>query len=447
MHPSAWKVFFRDFACRGFSEVVTKVRPGSMMSLLRGNQGWRVPRVGRREQGLSPLSPPHPRSLYHGGEPGNGWGVVLMVGVVHHRLRSGALRLRSGWLPILQTAVAACLAWFLAVLILGLERPTFAPIAAVIVLGLAVGERGRRAVELTLAVAFGVALADLLLSIVGVGAVQAGVLVVLAMGLAVFLGGGDLGVKEAAISAMIIMFTFTPSAAGFPIDRFLEALIGGGTALLINALLPVDPERLVEDAAFPVFAESAAVLEEVADALERGDAGRVQRAYVKAREIDARVAGLKEAVAAGRETARLAPPRRRSLRHMDLYAAASDQIDLTVRDVRALARAALSVVWPEDPAPERLLAAIRGLARATEALATYLQTSGDPPEETRRLALEAAKEASTLLEEHEDLARNLGVNALVDQIHSSAVDLLGGTGMDRAASLQALEEATGRASW
>jgi hypothetical protein len=369
--------------------------------------------------------------------------------LILQRLRSGALRLRSDWLPILQTAVAACLAWFVAVLVLGLERPTFAPIAAVIILGLAVGERLRRALELTLAVAFGVALADLLLSAVGVGAVQAGVFVVLAMGLAVFLGGGELGVNEAAISAMIIMFTYTPSAAGFPIDRFLEALIGGGTALLINALLPVNPERMVEDAAYPVFDESTAVLEEVADALEDGDAKRVQRAYVKAREIDARVAGLKEAVAAGRETARLAPPRRRSLRHMDLYASAADQIDLTVRDVRALARAALSVVQPEaeDPVPERLPTAIRGLARATEALAAYLQTPGVPPEETRRLALEAAKEASALLEEHEDLASNLGVNALVDQIHSSAVDLVGGTGVDRSEALQALQEATGRASW
>ena len=86
------------------------------------------------------------------------------------------------------------------------------------------------------------------------------------------------------------------------------------------------------------------MLEEVADALEGGDAGRVQRAYLKAREIDARVSGLKEAVTAGRETARLVPPRRRSLGHLDLYAAAVDQIDLTVRDVRALARAAFSVV-------------------------------------------------------------------------------------------------------
>ena len=61
---------------------------------------------------------------------------------VRFRLRSGALRLRGGWLQILQTAVAAGVAWSLAVLILGLERPTFAPIAAVIALGLAVDERG-----------------------------------------------------------------------------------------------------------------------------------------------------------------------------------------------------------------------------------------------------------------------------------------------------------------
>jgi len=113
--------------------------------------------------------------------------------------------------------------------------------------------------------------------------------------------------------------------------------------------------------------------------------------------------------------------------------------------VRALSRAALSVVQPEDPSPEPLSKAVRTLATATGALAGYLDTSGDP-EDTRRLALEAAREASRLLNEREDLASNLAVNALVDQIHSSAVDLLGSTGLDRSSALQALEEATGRAS-
>ncbi len=363
---------------------------------------------------------------------------------VRHWLRSGGFRLRGGWLQILQTAVAASIAWFLAVWLLGLDRPTFAPIAAVISLGLAVGERGRRAVELTIGVAFGVAIADLLVSFLGVGAIQGGSVVVLAMILAVFLGRGDLGVNEAAISAMIIMITFPAAPEGFtPLDRFLEALIGGGTALLVNALLPVNPERMVEEAAHPVFDDSVAVLEEVASALEEGDVERAQNAYVKAREIDARVSGLKEALAAGRETARLAPPRRRSLGHLELYAAVADQIDLTVRDVRAVARAALSVVRPEEPAPEKLTEALRSLARATEALGIYLKVSGDS-EETRRFALEAAVEARALLHEREDLSRSLHVNALVHQIHSATVDLLGSTGMDRTTALRTLGEATDR---
>lgn len=103
------------------------------------------------------------------------------------------------------------------------------------------------------------------------------------------------------------------------------------------------------------------------------------------------------------------------------------------------------MVQPDEGSPEPLSEAVRGLATATGALANYLQTSGDP-EDTRRLALEAAREASALLNEREDLASNLAVNALVDQIHSSTVDILGSTGMDRSSALRALEEATGRAS-
>jgi uncharacterized membrane protein YgaE (UPF0421/DUF939 family) len=197
---------------------------------------------------------------------------------LRHRLLSGIHRLRSVWWQIVQTAVAAIVAWFLAVLILGHERPAFAPIAAVISLGLAVGERSKRVVELTLGVALGVAIGDLLVSVIGVGAVQGGILVALAMAAAVFFGGGDLGVNEAAISAMILMITFQPLVTGFPLDRVFEALIGGGTALVVNALLPINPERMVSTAAHPVFDESVAVLQETAAALDDGDFERVQNA-------------------------------------------------------------------------------------------------------------------------------------------------------------------------
>jgi uncharacterized membrane protein YgaE (UPF0421/DUF939 family) len=361
---------------------------------------------------------------------------------LRHRLLSGIHRLRSVWWQIVQTAVAAIVAWFLAVLILGHERPAFAPIAAVISLGLAVGERSKRVVELTLGVALGVAIGDLLVSVIGIGAVQGGILVALAMAAAVLFGRGDLGVNEAAISAMILMITFQPLVTGFPLDRVFEALIGGGTALVVNALLPINPERMVTTAAHPIFDESVAVLQETAAALDDGDFERAQNALMKARAIDARVSSFKEALSAGRETARAAPTRRRVLGHLELYAAAADQIDLIVRYVRILARSALGVVRTGDPAPEPLAAALRELARAVEALATYLETS-EGPEEARRLALKAAEDAAALLREREDLTKDMAISAFVDDIFSATYDLLLSTGMDSGAASRALEEAVG----
>jgi uncharacterized membrane protein YgaE (UPF0421/DUF939 family) len=308
-----------------------------------------------------------------------------------------------------------------------------------------VGERSRRVVELTLGVAFGVTIADVLVSVIGVGAAQTGVVVALAMAAAVFFGRGDLGVNEAAISAMILMITFQPLGTGFLPDRFFEALIGGGTALVVNALLPINPERMVRMAAYPIFDESVAVLEETVAALDDGDFERVQNALMKAREIDVRVSSFKEALTAGRETARIAPSRRRARRHLELYAAAADQIDLIVRHVRRLARSALGVVRTGDPAPEPLAVALRDLARAVKALAGYLEAT-ESPEEVRLLALKAAGGAAALLREREDLAKDLATNAFVDDIFSAAYDLLLSTGMDQAAALRALGEAVGRSS-
>ena len=373
------------------------------------------------------------------------WERIRFLAQLRYHLRMGFVHIRDVWWQILQTAVAASAAWILATVILRYEEPpVFASIVAVISLGLAVGQRGRRAVALLIGVALGVIVADLIVIVFGVGAPQMGMLVALAMVVAVFFfGGEELIVNEAAISAMILVVAFYPSQkTGFPLERFLEALVGGGTALLVNALLPIDPERMVRTAAHPIFDESVAVLEETAVALEEGDPEGVQKALTKARAIDARVSSFKEALKAGRETARLAPPRRRALGHLELYAATTDQIDLTVRHVRILARGALGVVRTGHPAPQPLTLALRDLARATEALAAYLEAP-DNPEEARRLALKAAGGAAALLREREDLAKDLAINALVDDIFSAAYDLLGGTLMDPATALRALKEAVG----
>ena len=353
-------------------------------------------------------------------------------------MRAGAGRVRSAWLQIFQTAVAAGIAWSLAVLILGHGRPLFASVAAVLSLGLAVGQRGRRAVELILGVAFGFVVADLLVFFVGVGPVQLGTMVALAMAVAVFFGEGELGVNEAAITAMILVVVDQPSNAGFSPDRLLEALVGCGVALAVHVLLPINPKVMVERAAHPVFGESVSVLEETAAALTAGDLEEAERVLSRARELDERVSNFKEALAAGHETARFAPPRRGALRHLEPYAAAAEQIDLTVRNVRGLTRASASAVRYGSPAPEALAGTILHLARAVEALGAYLE-SPEQPEDTCQFALKAAGDATALLEEHRE---DLVTSELVGRIRTTAIDIMRGTGMDREEALQAIEEAT-----
>jgi uncharacterized membrane protein YccC len=341
---------------------------------------------------------------------------------------------------MVQTAVAASVAYAIAIYVLGHDRPFFAAIAAVVSLGMVLGERRRRAVELVFGVAFGLTIADLLVIVIGSGTVQIAVVVILAMAATIFFGGGPLLVNQAAISALLVVVLQPPDAVFDP-GRFLDALVGGAVALTINYVFPVNPERLVERAAGPVFDELVAVLEETAEALATGDVERAESALTRARDIDDMVRGFNEALAAGHETARLSPTRRRSLQHLDLYARAGSRIELAVINTRVLARGAANAVRRGDDVPRPLLEGIYDLARAVRALASFLEESGSP-DEARRYALKAAGEATELLKERHDLA----ISVLVGQIRSAAVDLLRSTGMNQAEALEALEEAAGRAS-
>src|SRR5918998_2873359 len=157
-------------------------------------------------------------------------------------LRRGALRrLRVRSWPILQTAAAAVAAWYLATLLVAEEQPVFAAIAAVISLGATYGQRPERAVELVGGVVLGIGLADLLVGAIGSGPMQLGLLVLLAMGAAVALGGGPLLVTEAAVSASLLVL-LEPTSAGLAPSRLIEALVGGGVALAVSALaFPPNP--------------------------------------------------------------------------------------------------------------------------------------------------------------------------------------------------------------
>lgn len=340
----------------------------------------------------------------------------------------------------MQAAVAASLAYFLAEVLIGHGQPFFAPIAAVVCLSVTLGQRTRRTVELVFGVAVGLMVADLLVIVIGNGTLQIAVVVLFAMATAVFFGGGTMLVNQAAVSAVLVVVLQPPDSVFSP-DRFIDALVGGVVALGINYLFPVNPERLVERAAAPVFDELAGVLEEISAVLEEGDEGRAERVLGRARDIDGRVRTLNEALEAGHETARLSPTRRRSLRHLEFYGGVGIRIELAVINTRVLARGVYNAVRRKDAIAPQLPEAVLDLSRSVRALAVFIE-DGEGPEEARRWALEAARIATEILGER----HQLGISVLVGQVRSAAVDLLRSTGMDQASALRALEDVAGSAS-
>jgi uncharacterized membrane protein YgaE (UPF0421/DUF939 family) len=277
-------------------------------------------------------------------------------------------RLRGRMWPILQTAVAATAAWCLAVVALPDGRPSFASIAAVICLGASHGRRGSKALQLVAGVVLGICVASALVSVIGAGPVQIGVMVALAMGVAVLLGGGEVLTAESAVSAILIVSLDPGASDGFTVSRILEGIIGGGVALAVSSLLfPADPVLPVARAAQAVLAGLGRTLERLAAAIESRDAAAAGEALQAARALD--LADFTEAVTLGRENARVSPRRRAVLAELDRYSTSFAQVDYAIRDTRVLARHSVRGLRSGQPAPEELAEAVRELARSVWSLA------------------------------------------------------------------------------
>ena len=337
---------------------------------------------------------------------------------LRHTLTAARRRLRPHLPAILQTAAAALAAWWLAILLLPTERPAFASIAAVICLGATYGQRRSRAVELLGGIVLGIAVASVLLFLIGTGPWQIAILVVLAMTAALLFGGGELLVSEAAISA-ILLASLAPSTDGFSADRIFEGLIGGGVGLVVaSLLLPPDPVAMVGQVAQGVFGKLGRTLEETANALQDSDPERTENALAAARGIDEDVEELERMLIAAGETARFAPARRAGLPHVRRYDATMPQLDFAVRNTRVLARYAARQVRAGERAPQ-LAGAVRELADAVWVLAGQYE-SPDRDNGARELALRAARTA----EEIHDREPSLMTTQIVGQIRSVAVDLV-----------------------
>jgi uncharacterized membrane protein YgaE (UPF0421/DUF939 family) len=112
---------------------------------------------------------------------------------------------------IVQCAVTAGLAWLIASMLLGHEVPYFAAAAAILVLGVAYGQRLRRGVD----VAIGVTLGDLWLVLFGAGVWQVVLVCAIAMSLATLIGAGPLMTTQAGAQSIAVLVLAPSPIYGF----------------------------------------------------------------------------------------------------------------------------------------------------------------------------------------------------------------------------------------
>ncbi|WP_241249248.1 FUSC family protein [Rhodococcus sp. X156] len=355
---------------------------------------------------------------------------------LHPALQTRVRRLRATELAVLQCALAAGLAWFLARDVVGHAEPFFAPIAAVVCLGVSLGARLRRAVELVAGVSVGILVGDLLISVIGSGAWQISVVVLLAMTTALLLDGGGVFTLQAGTSAVLVA-TLLPPGGSAGVNRFVDALVGGVVGIVVMSLIPADPVRSARSDVAKVLDELIASLHLVARGLTDAEEAPVLEALRRARSTQGSLDSLRANLAAGRELARIAPLRWRSRQRLAQLDATATPLDNTARNLRVLARRSLAAVRDHEQVEPRLVAQVEGTAAAMATLRAAVCSAREEVPELGPAALQLRQVAAGLTS---DLGASggLSVRVVVGQLRSAVVDLLRVAGASRVSALASL---------
>ncbi|WP_067681172.1 FUSC family protein [Nocardia miyunensis] len=352
------------------------------------------------------------------------------------RLRTGWQRLRKSALPILQCAVGAAVAWFVARHIVGHSAPYFAPMAAVISIGVAFGARIRRSVELVAGVSVGIGIGDLFISWVGTGPWQIALVVAVAMGAAIFLDRGAVIPMQAASSAVLVATLYPPHSGGASL-RVVDSLVGGLVGVAVVAIFPLHPVRRARQQAADILAVMGRALTDCADGLHEQDPEKIRLALQSARGTQSQIDGLRSAVEGGREVSRISPLYWNARARLDVIRAAVDPLDNAVRNIRVLLRRALTLVRDDEILDPRIVEEVEELGKAVEVVRQYaLADPGQQPDaaEATRVLRRVAKGATV------DLVDGAGLSAHVvfAQLRSIVVDLMQVCGVQRLSAMALL---------
>ena len=342
--------------------------------------------------------------------------------------RVGRLR-DKGW-QVGQCAVAAGIAWVIASDLLQHDTPFFAPIAAVLGLGTSYGQRLRRVAEVTVGVAVGVLMGDLIVTVLGSGAWQLTLIVALAMSIALLLHTGALLVTQAAVQSIVISTLVAGPGAAF--TRWTDALIGGGVALVAAAVVPRAPLRRPRDQAGAVVEKIAELLRAAADSIEDGDVERALGVLEDARGTGDLVTELRSASAEGMSVIASSPLRRRHRGQVQQLADLTEPLDFALRNTRVLVRRVAVAAYRRDPIPAGYAALTRDLATCADMVAADLK-SHVVGEGVRADLLRLAHASAAV-----PRAADLSAAVVLAQVRSIIADLLAVSGMDPLAATDAI---------
>jgi uncharacterized membrane protein YgaE (UPF0421/DUF939 family) len=330
-------------------------------------------------------------------------------------------RMLSRMFFIVQCGLGAALAWWVADDLLGHNRPFFAPVTAIISLGMSFGQRLRRVAEVMIGVAVGVFVGDAFVHFFGSGIWQIVVVVVLSMSVAALLGAGMLLTTQAGVQSVIV--TTLVAGPGQAFTRWLDAVVGGSVALLLTLFVPAAPLRRPRQQAALVVQEIGAILADTARVLRLGDSDLASGTLTRARESESMLDEARALSAEGIAVVRLSPFRRRHLPGVQAIADLLEPLDRAIRNLRVLVRRAAIATWREEPVPTAYLKLLDALAETCQDIARELGERRLPT--NARIGLQRIGELSAVI----DPSAGLSGEVMRAQIRSMVVDLLMLTGL------------------